>query len=134
VTASDLTDPRPGNVHSSRASRRLAALREYYGGSAADAARPAVFRVAILTLAAGAVLAVYLGLAVLGLLPGEQGSRGFTIAGAVVLLGAVSVLRKERGPLGAAAAIVALGAAGFVLFSYVFAYTVTWLMHVFMPD
>ena len=90
--------------------------------------------VAIPTLGAAAVLAVYLGLAIVGLLPGDQGSHGFTIAGVVVLLGVVSVLRKERGPLGAAAAVVALCSAGFVLFSYAFAYTMTWLMHVFMPD
>jgi hypothetical protein len=109
-------------------------LAEFYGAPGGDAARQGGFRVAILTLGVAAVLVVYLGLTIVGLRPAEQGSHGFTIAGVVFLLGVVSVLRKERGALGAAAAVVALGSAGFVLFSYAFAYTITWLMHVFMPD
>jgi hypothetical protein len=56
------------------------------------------------------------------------------LAGFTGLLGAVAVLRKERGVIGAAAATVAVLAIASVALLFCFAVTVSWLLSVLMPD
>jgi hypothetical protein len=51
-----------------------------------------------------------------------------------VLLEIVAVLRKERGLIGAAAAVVALGAAALAAFGVAFAFGYSWFMRIVMPD
>jgi hypothetical protein len=56
------------------------------------------------------------------------------IAALTIILGGVSVLRRERGPFGAAAAVAAVGAGGFIAFMFAFAFGISWLLKLLMPD
>jgi hypothetical protein len=56
------------------------------------------------------------------------------LSGLTVLLGGVAILRKERGAIGAAAAVAATGAAAFIVFMFAFAFGISWLLGVMMPD
>ena len=56
------------------------------------------------------------------------------LSGLTVLLGGVSVLRRERGAIGAAAAVAATGAVGLIVFRFVFAFGISWLFGVLMPN
>jgi len=51
-----------------------------------------------------------------------------------VILGGVAVLRRERGAIGAAAAVAATGAAGFIVFMLAFPFVISWLLGILMPD
>ena len=50
------------------------------------------------------------------------------------LLGAIAVLRKERGAIGATAAIVAVLSVLSVALLFCFALVVSWLINIFMPN
>jgi hypothetical protein len=72
-------------------------------------------------------------LASLRLLPSGEEHLSL-VASLTVALGIVALLRKERGALGAAAGVVALGATGFLLFMAAFPYACSWMLNAFMPN
>jgi hypothetical protein len=51
-----------------------------------------------------------------------------------VILGGVAVLRRERGAIGAAAAVAATGAASVIVFMLAFPFVISWLLGILMPD
>jgi hypothetical protein len=84
-------------------------------------------------LVLGCAVLLYVSLLLPYFNPPVGGAEYFLcLAGLTVILGAIAVLRRERGAIGAAAAVAATGAAGFIVFMYVFAVGVSWLLGILM--
>jgi hypothetical protein len=89
--------------------------------------------VSLFVLGCAALLAVSLLLPYFN--PPAGGAEYFLyLAGLTVVFGGVAILRRERGAIGAAAAVAATGAARFIVFMFAFAFGVSWLPGIFMPD
>lgn len=102
-----------------------------------QAARPtfqwAGLRVSVFVLGSGLLIVVSLVVPFFEVPFG--GDRYFQWLSAVtVLLGTISLLRKERGPLAGAAALVALGAAGLLILTVIVPLAYVLAMRLLMPD